>query len=795
MGKNKLKTFLLAGIALTFLAISAYATPPKVIKTTPENEDQNVDPSLKEIRIEFDQDMSPGGHSICGGGPNFPKTTGKPNWKNNRIITMPVKLQPNHEYQLSVNCPSYRNFKNFQGESAVIYPLKFKTGSTEGKSSESSKSPSLLLREGMYAEETEGNLDKAIGIYQQVLDRAGEIQRLAARATYQLGMCYLKKGDKDKAAQYLRQVVSDYSTMSTLARKAENQLEKLGVNKKADLIQEGHNTIDPNGLIHFISPHRISNNGSVPITTRGFINSDFVNLTKMYEENGTAIPFEAKHEGKIYRYSVKFNKPILPGESMVYYTEGTTEGLIKPVEGEQDSFRYYMKHSPNAGCPVLRIKTYLLPKGAKFISTATPEMQKTEKDGRIELRVEKVVPANGSITTEFKYKLGDAFNKPLQLEASPWLDGEVMEVSLRHPTGIEYGTIIYSAQSNVIESKDTWQVISHMYVTEGSISQYTFVEAAAESFLPTYGQTTNWGGNFAAEYTDGNVKLTVDNNGKENTRDISVQGIAYDNEQALYLIRRMPLADGYQGSFLIFAVQGGATVECIIRVLGLEEISVEAGTYKCYKTDLSIYSDDIRGLQHTLWFSADEHKYLVKYDVGGAATMELAKVWQKDKKAPLIYQNKEPHFSVAVPNNWRFYAYESPGPQYNLQLLPPDLKAWAVLVWQKRGTDPDSASALTIAKADFEKMKTFFENYQAEEKSWKEFKINKFEAAQFLATYSDKGSGLKKYDKPKQMVEYRTYIVDKTNVYWFVYRVEKDKFENSKAEFDTIIKSFIINAK
>jgi len=87
----------------------------------------------------------------------------------------------------------------------------------------------------MYAEETEGNLEKAIGIYQQVIDKAGEIQRLAARATYQLGMCYLKKGDKDKAAQYFQQVVSDYSTMSTLARKAEKQLKKVSSETKNTL--------------------------------------------------------------------------------------------------------------------------------------------------------------------------------------------------------------------------------------------------------------------------------------------------------------------------------------------------------------------------------------------------------------------------------------------------------------------------------------------------------------------------------------------------------------------------------
>ncbi len=863
MEKSKFSIILFAGIALAYLAISAYAVPPKVIRTIPENGDQNVDPGLRNIRIEFDQNMNQGGMSICGSGPSFPKTAGKPKWINKKTLVMRVKLQPNHEYELSANSQSYKNFKNVQGESAVVYPIKFKTTTAGEKSSTSTKSPSLLLQEGIYAEETEGDLEKAIGLYEQVLEEYREVERFAARATYQLGMCHLKKGENDTAADYFQKVVDYYPKQKRLVKKAQTQLEKISpvndiiaksfvihykavdqskdglklLNKnhpkgvrthhasryrkngemidsictdnetgkdkivaainnsselelikvdspaEATMTQELHNTIDADGLIHFKSPNRISNNNFEPITTNRFINSDFVALTKMYEEDGTPIPFETTHEGNIYRYRITFNKPIMPGESFVYYTEGTMSGLVRPVPGNKEAFRYFMVHSPSVNQPVLRIETFLLPEGAVFISTSTPNIQKTEKDGRIEIRVEEVVPANGSIATEFQYKLfGD---RRLQLEPAPWVDGEVMEVRLKRPAGGEYGTIIYSAQRNTLNGDDTWQIISHMYVTEGSISQYTFVEAAVESFIPVYGQTTNWMGDFAAEYNDGNVKLTAGPEGKKSTRDIPVQTIAYDNEQALYLIRRMPLAENYEGSFPIFSVQGGSVIECRINVLATEDITVEAGTFTCYKTDLSIYSGGMRALQHTLWFSADEHKYLVKYDVGGTATMELEKVWRKDKNEPLIFENTEPDFSVTVPGDWRFYNYGTAG-QPSLQLIAPEVKAWSTLVWQKRGTDPDSDSAMTIAKADYEKLKGFFENYTDDESSWKEYQISGLEAARYFATYQEKG---------KQMVEYRTYILGESLVYWFVFRIEKDKFEASKAEFDSIISSFKANAR
>ena len=101
-------------------------------------------------------------------------------------------------------------------------------------SAEQAKSPSLLLQEGLYAEQTEGDLDKAIEIYGQVLEQASESQRLAAKATYQLGMCHLKKGDEQQAVEYFQQVVSNYATQKILVAKAQKQLEKMGVGKIAE---------------------------------------------------------------------------------------------------------------------------------------------------------------------------------------------------------------------------------------------------------------------------------------------------------------------------------------------------------------------------------------------------------------------------------------------------------------------------------------------------------------------------------------------------------------------------------
>jgi len=238
MEKSKFSIILFAGTALACFAISAYAVPPKVTRTIPKNGDQNVDPGLRNIRIEFDQNMNQGGMSVCGSGPSFPKTAGKPKWISKKTLVMRVKLQPNHEYELSVNSQSYKNFKNVQGESAVVYPIKFKTTTAGEKSSTSTKSPSLLLQEGIYAEETEGDLEKAIGLYKQVLEKYKQVERLAARATYQLGMCHLKKGENEKAAEYFQDVVDYYPKQKTLVKKADEQLKKVKPETKESIFEQ-----------------------------------------------------------------------------------------------------------------------------------------------------------------------------------------------------------------------------------------------------------------------------------------------------------------------------------------------------------------------------------------------------------------------------------------------------------------------------------------------------------------------------------------------------------------------------
>jgi hypothetical protein len=99
-----------------------------VVKAVPDNGAADVDPAVREVRVVFDQPMDTSMFSFVGGGESFPKTRGQPFWADDRTCVLPVALEPDHDYWLSVNSDRFTNFRNMSGEPAAPYPIAFKTG-------------------------------------------------------------------------------------------------------------------------------------------------------------------------------------------------------------------------------------------------------------------------------------------------------------------------------------------------------------------------------------------------------------------------------------------------------------------------------------------------------------------------------------------------------------------------------------------------------------------------------------------------------------------------------------------
>lgn len=114
---------------------------PRILATSPAVGVTDVDPATDEITVTFDRDMGEG-FSWTGGGPNFPTIPEgkKPIWRNSRICTLPVKLEPGRFYRVGVQAGSFRNFRSAEGVPARPSVIYF---TTKGASDEVKKMLSI----------------------------------------------------------------------------------------------------------------------------------------------------------------------------------------------------------------------------------------------------------------------------------------------------------------------------------------------------------------------------------------------------------------------------------------------------------------------------------------------------------------------------------------------------------------------------------------------------------------------------------------------------------------------------
>src|ERR1017187_6275914 len=81
-------------------------------------------------------------------------------------------------------------------------------------------SPSELLEKGIYAQDTKGDLDSAIAIYQQLVAEHDINRSLAAQAQFRLGQCYQKQNRTADATAAFQKLVHDYPSETNLVAQA-----------------------------------------------------------------------------------------------------------------------------------------------------------------------------------------------------------------------------------------------------------------------------------------------------------------------------------------------------------------------------------------------------------------------------------------------------------------------------------------------------------------------------------------------------------------------------------------------
>jgi hypothetical protein len=109
------------------------AVQPVVVSTSPQAFSNDIESSLGEITVTFNQPMLDESWSWIGGGKTYPKTPGEPSYDPNRqSCSLPVKLEPGKVYWVGINSPSNPNFKSEAGIPAQRYVILFSTKDPNG---------------------------------------------------------------------------------------------------------------------------------------------------------------------------------------------------------------------------------------------------------------------------------------------------------------------------------------------------------------------------------------------------------------------------------------------------------------------------------------------------------------------------------------------------------------------------------------------------------------------------------------------------------------------------------------
>jgi hypothetical protein len=133
--------------------------------------------------------------------------------------------------------------------------------------------------------------------------------------------------------------------------------------------------------------------------------------------------------------------------------------------------------------------------------------------------------------------------------------------------------------------------------------------------------------NIKLEFTDQKATGTMSMNGQDKPIAADLGGPLFaSGAGGMESIGCLPLAEGYTTSFRNFDVQTQKEKLMALKVLGVESVTVAAGTFESYKVEVT--SADGGADKQTMWIAKDSHKP-VKLEaslasMGGATmTMEL----------------------------------------------------------------------------------------------------------------------------------------------------------------------------
>jgi hypothetical protein len=364
----------------------------------------------------------------------------------------------------------------------------------------------------------------------------------------------------------------------------------------------------------------------------------------------------------------------------------------------------------------------------------------------------------------------------MPLMPAPWVDGEELQLDIKFPTGYKIGTACYRVNAGETNGQKTWRLASRLYA---GTQQSSRMEVEADSFKPIHCHwTISLIGTVDVAYSPGYAEMKMA--GKDEVAKIDLTGVVYDNEEAVQLMRRLPLASDYKTTLRIFTGLGGGNVVSLeAKVTGEEKVEVPAGTFDCYKVELSL-------VRQTFWYSTDAHHYPVKFEGGGVIGV-LAAVTQRQAGEPVQYHDPAFGFSVTAPGDWMFHRADTKDDKSKtrVMVLDPDAIATSIVsVGSRTNLWPEAQKSLRAWAekeiADGEGSKTLKE-LTIRPDSWKDRTVAGKPGLSVVGDY---------VEGDEKKIGYAVFTFGNTNAATFVLLAGAKDFAAFQPKFEAIVDSY-----
>ena len=227
----------------------------------------------------------------------------------------------------------------------------------------------------------------------------------------------------------------------------------------------------------------------------------------------------------------------------------------------------------------------------RYQEGATPEVAQRLKDISVDIK---------TVTVAKKIEAATGAPKPT---------GDLKPGISNYKASIALGgqSIPLTVKTEIKEGGENWQVTETADTPQGQIIDVSTIEKG--TLILRHRSATQGPVSIELDFKGNKASGTMSMNGQSKPILVDVGGIVFaDGAGAFNVLAMLPLAADYHTTFLNFDLQKQKPQTKQLKVIGMESVTVPAGTFDAYKVEL--VSADNEADKQTIWIAKDTHKVL-----------------------------------------------------------------------------------------------------------------------------------------------------------------------------------------